>query len=378
MRIAIDIRPLRDIMTGIGRYLYKLIDALALCDRRNEYLLFYSNIKGNVPAGLPPRDNFRVVSYRYPGKLITAAWAYANFPPAELLLPGIDVFHAPCFQVPPARRCARVFTLHDLIPIIHPELAIPSAVRHFRPRLRHYVKRADIIVAISRATAADIVTHLGVPEEKITIVYQGTTALTRPGNEAIAAAKSKYAINGDYILFVSRLEPRKNLPRLLKAFETSGLHRDFQLVLAGPSGWYMEQFHRALAAIPCRDRVLRLDYVGDADLAALYGGAAFLAYPSLLEGFGLPILEAMSVGCPVLTSDASSMPEVAGDAALYVDPADVDSISAGLQRLAEDGELRKDLTRRGHDRVNLFTWERTAAEMVKIYERAHDIKAARA
>jgi glycosyltransferase involved in cell wall biosynthesis len=376
MKIAIDIRPLRDTVTGIGRYLYKLIDALSRCDRWNEYLLFYSNIKGNAPAGLPQNDNFRTVSYRFPGKLITALWAYSEIPPAEALLGSLDVFHAPCFQVPPVRRCARVFTLHDLIPIIHPELAIPSAVRHFRPRLRHYVKRADIIVAISKATAADIATHLGVPEDKIAVVYQGTTALARAGVECVAAVKRKFGIEGDYVLFVSRLEPRKNLPRLLKAFEVSGLHCDFELVLAGPSGWYMKQFYQALEALPCRDRVRRLDYVSDADLAALYSGAAFFAYPSLLEGFGLPILEAMSVGCPVLTAGVSSMPEVAGEAALYVDPLDVDSIADGLRRMADDTVLRKRIAELGHQRVKLFSWERTAAEMVKIYERAHDLKAA--
>jgi glycosyltransferase involved in cell wall biosynthesis len=377
MRIAIDIRPLRDTVTGIGRYLYKLIDALALCDKRNEYVLFYSNIKGNTPAGLPERDNFKTISYRIPGKLITALWAYTETLAAEVFLGELDVFHAPCFQVPPVRKCARVFTLHDLIPIIHPELAIPSAVRHFRPRLRHYVKRADMIVAISKATAADISTHLGVAEEKISVVYQGTTALAPASPESIAAVKQRYSIAGDYILFVSRLEPRKNLPRLLKAFEISGLYLYFQLILVGPSGWYMEQYQRAYDALSCQDRVRWLNYVSDTDLAALYRGATFFAYPSLLEGFGLPILEAMSVGCPVLTSGVSSMPEVAGDAAVYVDPADIDSIADGLLRMAGDTDLRKQLAILGRERVRIFTWERTAQEMVKIYEQAHLIRTAR-
>jgi len=377
MKIAIDIRPLRDTITGIGRYLYKLIDSLAKIDSRNEYSLFYSNIKGNTPQNLPGSGNFKTVSYRFPGKCITALWAYADFLPAEAFLGKIDVFHAPCFQVPPVRKCATVFTIHDLIPIMHPELAIPSAVRHFRPRIRHYVKRADIIVAISMATARDIIERLAVPEEKVMVVYQGTTLLKKASPEEIDAAIKKYDIDRNYILFVSRIEPRKNLPHLMKAFEIALLHGDFQLVIAGPSGWYMEQFYDALNALKCKDRVKWLRYVPENDLAALYGGASFLAYPSLLEGFGLPILEAMSVGCPVLTSNVSSMPEVGGDAAIYVDPSDIDSIADGMKQLAGDSELRKNCAARGHKRVELFTWERTAEEMIKVYEIAFELKGSR-
>ncbi len=377
MKIAIDIRPLRDVMTGIGRYLYKLVDALSEQDKHNEYLLFWSNLTIPPPKSLPKTKNMRVISYRIPGKAITALWAYTSFPQIETFTGPIDVFHAPCFQVPPAGRAARVFTIHDLIPITNPELAIPSSVRHFRPRAKHYAKRADIIVAISKATARDIINYLDVPEEKISVIYQGTTFLPKPSGVKMAEVRKKYALSPNYILFVSRLDPRKNIARLLKAFEISGLSSDWELVIAGPKGWRMEETNRIWNSLTCKSQIRRLNYIEDEELSALYGGAAFLAFPSLMEGFGLPILEAMSVGCPVLTSNVSSMPEVGGGAALYVDPFSVESISAGLIKLANDSALRSKLSQLGYHQAAKFTWDKTASQMIEVYKKAFDIVSAR-
>ncbi len=373
MKIAIDIRPLRDVMTGIGRYLYKLIESLGECDRQNEYLLFWSNLKIPPPEGLPKRDNIRTLAFRVPGKMVTALWAYTPFPPVEAFTGEIDVFHAPCFQVPPARRAARIFTIHDLIPVTHPEMAIPSSVRHFRPRVKAYARRADLIVAISEATARDIVDYLDVPREKIVVIYQGTTFLPKAPEEQVRAVRKRYMLEKDYILFVSRLDPRKNLARLFLAFERSGLSKDFDLVIAGPKGWHMEEMTRTWQDISCKKEIRWLDYIKDDELSALYGGAVFLAFPSLLEGFGLPILEAMSVGCPVLTSNVSSMPEVGGEAALYVDPYEVDSIADGLVRLVGDSTLRAKLSTAGHERVKIFTWDKTARQMIEAYGRASEM-----
>ena len=372
MRIGIDIRPLRDTMTGIGRYLIQMLRALSAKDVNNEYILFYNCFKGGTPRGIPDDSNFRLATFRWPNKLLTALWGFTEYPKVESFIGDIDVFHSPSFQVPPSSGSARVFTVYDLIPLTHPEWAIPSAVRHFKPRVRHYARRADLIVGISKATARDVVEYLKVPEEKVVTVYPGTTSLIRASEDKIRTAKERYNISGNYFLFVSRLDPRKNLTRLFKAFERSGLSTDFEFVVAGPKGWRMEEMLKTWNTVKCRDRIRRIDYVADDDLSALYSGASFFVYPSLVEGFGLPILEAMSVGCPVLTSNVSSMPEVAGDAVLYVDPYDIDSIADGLHRLASDSDLRQKLTLSGYERVRIFTWEKTAAEMIAIYERAHE------
>jgi glycosyltransferase involved in cell wall biosynthesis len=256
-------------------------------------------------------------------------------------------------------------------------MAIPSSVRHFRPRVKAYARRADLIVAISEATARDVIDYLDVPREKVVVIYQGTTVLPKAPEDKVKLVRKKYMLDKEYILFVSRLDPRKNLARLFLAFERSGLSRDFDLVVAGPRGWHMEEMTKTWQSVACKGQIRWLDYIKDDELSALYGGATFLAFPSLLEGFGLPILEAMSVGCPVLTSNVSSMPEVGGNAALYVDPYDIDAMAHGLVTLAVDSALRGRLTDAGFERVKVFTWEKTARQMIEAYGRAYEIAGGR-
>lgn len=370
MKIGIDIRPLGHRRTGIGRYLMKVLEHLALADQENRYILFYNMMKGRLPDDLPGNANFQTVSIRLPNKLLNVAWALTSFPELTRFTGPLDIFHTANVQLPPVKNAATIMTIMDLIFIIHPEMAIPSAVRHFKPRIRHYLKRADHILTISRASANDIVEHLGVPESKIAVIYPGTTPITKATETEISRTKAKFNINGNYILFVSCIEPRKNIIRLLQAFDLSGLGQDFDLVLAGPMGWHTADIMAAWNSHPCKNRIRWIDYVDDADLSALYSGAMFLAYPSILEGFGLPILEAMSVGCPVLTSNVSAMPEVTGDAALLVDPYDVDSMAHGLGCLASDSALRRNLAAKGIARQAAFTWEKCASEILALYHRA--------
>lgn len=373
MRIGIDIRPLRDIKTGIGRYILSLLTALIEVDNTNEYVMFYNGFGPSKPGGLPVAPNIRLKAIHWPRKILTAIWAYSEFPRLENFLSDIDIFHAPGFQVPPSKRLPRIFTIYDLIPITHPELAIPSAVRHVRPRLRHYLDRADFVIAISKATAIDLTSTLGVAPEKIVTIYPGAVPIVRASHEQILKMKSKFGIERDYLLFVSRIDPRKNLARLMRAFDISGLSKDFDLVIVGPRGWHMEETIETWQNTKCKNQIRWLNYVDDKDLAPLYSGATCFAYPSIMEGFGLPILEAMSVGCPVLTSNVSSMPEVAGDAAMYVDPYNVESIAAGLRQLAENSELLAELSRKGYKRAKEFSWDNTAKGMVEVYCKAYEL-----
>ena len=377
MKIGIDIRPLRDVMTGIGRYVSKMTEALVNSGDGNEYTLFFSDIANKSIQGLPENNKYVLSRHRWPAKIVNGLWAYTNYPKAEWFTGSLDVFHSPSLQVPPTQKAARVFTIFDLIAVAYPDMAIPSSVRHFRPRIRHYISRADVIVAISKATAGDIVNILDIQPEKIRVVYPGTTPLIKATPEQIEGVRAKFSLQKDFILFVSRLDPRKNLSRLLKAFEFSGLFKDFELVIAGPKGWHMEEIFQTWRESKCRDKIKWLYFVGDDDLTALYSGAALFVYPSLAEGFGLPILEAMSVGCPVLTSNVSSMPEAAGDAAVYVDPYDVAAISDGLLQLAGNSYLREQMASLGYERIKQFTWENVAFEMSKIYIYAREVVKAR-
>lgn len=377
MKIGIDIRVLSGIRTGIGRLTKELLIGLAKVDKENQYILFYNTMKGQLPSDIPQQPNFRTVTVRIPNRALNAFWAITSFPKAETFTGPLDLFHGPSFQMPPTRRAANVLTIHDLVFLVHPEMAIPASVRHFGPSIGKYASRADIITTISNATAKDIIERLKVPAEKVVTVYPGATPLKCSSMDEIAASKVKYGIEGDYILFVGCIEPRKNLSRLLRAYEISGISKDFELVLAGPKGWHTDEIFTTWGALNCRERVRWIDYVGDDYLGPLYAGAAFLAYPSIMEGFGLPILEAMSVDCPVLTSNISAMPEIAGDAALTVNPLDIEDIADGLRRLAGDNKLREQLIGRGRERIKCFSWEKMARETLDVYRTAIDIRQGR-
>ena len=371
-RVGIDIRALGGRRTGIGRYIKQLLFALARVDRNNHYILFYNSLKSNPPVDVPDAGNFSITRSRFPNKLLDFAWSHYGVPTVERFTGNLDVFHSPHYQMAPTSRAAGVLTVYDLTFILQPELAIPSAVRHYAPKLKRYLKRAKYVVAISKDAAADIIDNFDFPSERIAVIYPGTTSMKESSEKDIERVRKKYGIDSGYIFFIGCIEPRKNLTRLIRAFEVSNLSGDFQLVLAGPKGWSSDEIYDTWRSSKCADRVLWPGYVDDDDIAPLYSGAAFFAYPSLKEGFGLPLLEAMSVGCPVLTSNISAMPEAAGEAARYVDPHDVDSIADGLITLAGDTKLRDEFSRLGRIRAGLFDWDKSAEAMIDVYMMASE------
>jgi glycosyltransferase involved in cell wall biosynthesis len=374
MRICIDIRWLQHVKTGIGKYTLNLLKALSAIDNSNEYIMFYNDANRHGPEDLPVTPNFKLIIAHWPHNLLSAMWAHTNFPAMERFVGKIDVLHALGFQVPPTIKAIKVFTIYDLVPLTHPQLAPQSKFRIKRPRFKFHATRADMVVAISQATANEAKQLLELPDEKVVVVYPGTISIDRAGGDAIGEMKKKFGLLRNYMLFVSTIDPRKNLPRLMRAFERSGLAEAYDLVLVGSPGWYMEETFSIWEELNCKKHIYWLKYVSDSDLSALYSGASFFVYPSLLEGFGLPILEAMSVGCPVLTSHVSAMPEAAGEAAVYVNPYEIDSIAEGLKRMAGNKELREKLSRMGYERVSQFSWDNAARQMNEVYKRASEIK----
>jgi len=290
----------------------------------------------------------------------------------ELALRPPDVLFVPAHSLPPIVPRATVATVHDLgyrhFPGEH-----PPATRWLR-RLsnRWSARRATRVIAVSGATRDDIVRFDGVSPGKITVVHHGHSPAFRPAEpDAIDAARQRYGLAGPYLLFVGTLQPRKNLERLLRAFDLlAATEPRVSLVLAGALGWQPERLARALAGVRARERVSTVGVVDDADLPALLSGAVALAFPSLYEGFGLPALEAMACGTPVLSSTTSSMPEVVGEAGLLVDPLDADAIAAGLARLVRDPALRAELRQRGLARAATFTWERAARQTLGVLRAA--------
>jgi glycosyltransferase involved in cell wall biosynthesis len=261
------------------------------------------------------------------------------------------------------------------------DLSVLRFPQFFRPWFRHYARvvlprvaqSADAIIALSCAAKADIVQALAIPEERVTVIPTGVD----PSFKALAQSpralevRQRYELPDAFVLTVGSMEPRKNLPRLLEAIQRLRRDRDTAkvvLVHVGPAGWLADDLPRTVQALGLADAVRFLGYVPREDLAALYGLARVFAYPSLYEGFGLPIIEAMACGCPVVTSNLSSLPEVAGDAATLVDPGSAEEIAGAIADLWTDEARRRTLASRGRARAACFTWQRTARETGAVYE----------
>lgn len=298
------------------------------------------------------------------------AWWLPVAPPLSAVLDDVDVFHIGEFQLPAPGPTAPPFvaTVHDLTTLTHPghHTMLNRAVH--RRRLRWIRRHAARVIAVSGSTARDLETRAGIGVDRLTVVHEARGHHLAPPDDPEAVLR-RYGVARQYVLTVGTLEPRKNHVRLVHAFER--LDRDdAALVVVGASGWRSRPIMRAIEASPARERIRVLGPVPATDLAALYTRATAFAYPSLYEGFGLPVLEAMAAGVPVLTSDRSSLPEVAGDAAVLVDPGSVESIRAGLTRLLDEPGLRERLAAAGTARERAFTWERTARETLAAYHEA--------
>jgi glycosyltransferase involved in cell wall biosynthesis len=294
----------------------------------------------------------------------------------EWLLGPVDVVHSTTFCVPRFRMRPKrlVVTIYDLSFITHPDLHLPANVAHCLAGTRLAIEHADAIIAISEHTRRDLIERLAAPAERITVtpLAHDASFVRVADPRRLAAVRKRYRLPEHFILFLGALEPRKNLPRLIEAYATlpAELRRDVKLVVAGMSGWLNDSVHGRVGELGLEKSVHFAGYVHADDLSAVYSLATTLAYPSLYEGFGLPVLEAMACGTPVLTSNVSSLPEVAGDAATLVDPLDVSSIASGLHGMLESPSLRAELAGRGRARAASFSWDRCARQTLEVYRRA--------
>lgn len=361
LTIAIDAsRTTTAQRTGTENYALQLIRALLALDTPHRYLLYF---RDTPPAGLFA-DHSRACR-----KVIPAprAWTHTRFAWA-LWRERPDVTFVPAHTLPLWFPGPAVVTVHDLGYVYFP-YAHPAASRlYLNWSTRHSVGRATRIIADSLATSKDLAAHYGVSENRITLVYPGgdesLNRVTDP--QVLAAMRNRYRLPERYLLFVGTLQPRKNIARIVQAYKRwrSGQPKpDVALVLAGQQGWLYDP--RWTAGV---EGVFLPGYVADADVAALYSGAQALVFPTLHEGFGFPVLEAMRCGTPVITSNTSSLPEVAGDAALLVNPGDVEEISQAMGRVMTDQALRADLVTKGYQQAQQFTWRHTAEQTMHVLE----------
>ena len=364
MRIGIDARPLSYPLTGIGFYVRSLLDALQSLDRDNHYVLISNK---EIDYGIT-HPNWSKQEGERPEKGLSTAWMQAAAPFLAKRL-KLHLFWSPRHHLPlllpPGVRT--VVTIHDLVHLLFPETMFWPNLLLERMLMRRSVASADRIVAVSHATREEILRRYSVARAKVRTVHSGVPSFPTPQ----AGEASSMLLPGSYFLFVGTLEPRKNLDRILDAYERIRAHEHgVDLVITGASGWKNEAFLRGLRDSSLQSRVHVTGYVSREELGRLYRNALGLVFPSLYEGFGFPVLEAMQWGTPVITANRSAMPEVAGGAALLVDPLDTGGIARAMARLMSDEALRNALSRHGRIRVDAFDWQRAAREMCGIFQEA--------
>ena len=372
--IAIDYTPAYDQGGGIGRLVRELITALAHEDSQTPYRLFVAGAsRSKLP--LPPGPNFTWHPIPLSAEWMARLWQRARLPlPVNWLTGPIDLYHATDFVLPPVGRGVKtILTVHDLSFIRVPETAAPNLRAYLNVVVPRSVQKADHIIADSQATKDDLCALYGTAPDKITVLLSGVDPRFAPVTDeaVLKSIRARYGIGEQpYIFCIGTVQPRKNYSRVIQALaalRAEGL--DLQLVIAGGKGWLEDEMYRTLRETHMQDHVHRIGFARDEDLPALYSGATLTAFPSLYEGFGLPILESMACGTPVVTANVSSLPEVAGEAALMVDPYDVPALTDAMRRLITDKALRGVLIQRGYEQVKQFTWAKAASQLRAIYER---------
>ena len=361
MKVLIDATPLLIRSAGVKNYLYHWIAAL----------------RRIAPAGtidtIPALDKNAALNHEgsvagfrttYSGLATLALANHTPLPVLDRLAGSADIFHASSLVRRPPRRPRLTTTLHDLTSWIMPELH-PAANRLADSHLAEHLRRAHRIIAVSESTRDDAIRVLDIAPEKIVAIHSGVAdAFFQVEPEAVARVRARYRLTRPFVLSIGTVEPRKNIGGLISAYEAlpAYLREEFELVLAGPMGWADDATAR-------RVRTVRyLGYVPEPEIAPLTAAATVFAYPSLYEGFGFPVAQAMAAGVPVITSNVSALPEIAGDAAVLVDPRSLAELRDALSRLLLDREIRERLSVRGRDRAQRFRWEACAAKSLRFFE----------
>lgn len=375
MRIGIDYTSAARQSAGIGRFTRELIRAALALDEDNDYRLLVAGRQPVAEAHLPRASRrYRLVQTPISERNLVRLWHRLQIPlPVEVFLGRVDIFHSPDFVLPPVARAVKVLTIHDLSFLRVPECADPRLRWYLGQVVPRSVRRADFLLADSESTRRDLVELLGVPPDRVQVIYGGVDAMFAPVEdaEALRRAREKYARGRPFILAVGTLEPRKNYPTLIRAFARArqAARLPHALVIVGRKGWVYEPIFAAVDDLGLHDEVIFPGFVPDEELPALYNAADVLVTPSFYEGFGLPALEAMACGTPVIVSDVSSLPEVVGEAGVRIDPRDEAGLAEAIVRVVGDSALRVGLREAGLRRAREFTWDRAARELLGVYAR---------
>ncbi len=370
MPIYIDVSSAVHAKAGIGRYAESLARAL-IARQPGRFALFYNRERDTQPpAGLEWVPTRTVYAGYKPWRM--AVWlgqlARVGF---NRLVPGAELFHATEHLLPPLRGVPTVLTVHDMIFKLFPQHQKPLNYWYLNATMPLYCRRADAIITVSESSRQDILAHYRLDPAKVTVVYEAAAPEFVPAPpDTVREVRRRYGLPDHFVIHVGTIEPRKNLTRLVEALQClrqEGL--SVPLVVVGSKGWLYDDFFRRLEELEVRDSVRFTGYVPAADLPLLYNAATAAAMPSVYEGAGLPVLEAMACGTPVVCSNSSSLPELGGQAARYFDPYDVAAIAEAIRAVWTDADLRAEMREQGLKQAARFSWERAAEETLAVYEK---------
>lgn len=370
MRVGLDGFPLGSLKTGVGHYTFELARALAHAAPADEFDLvspvpFTDSVLNELNQNSLP--NLRAINPRVTP--VHSRW-WAIGLPLYLRQASLDLFHGTNYEVPLWNRRRTVVTIHDLSVLLHPHNHEPHLVRRARHRLPLMARSAAMIITVTESMKREICEHLGIRGEKVVVTPEAPRGTFQPVplNETIETRR-RLGIEDEFILFVGTIEPRKNLLKLVRAFDEIRRQTSLrpQLVIAGGEGWLMDELFSFVESSGISDRLRFTGYLPDEDLRALYSSCRICVYPSLYEGFGLPPLEAMACGAPVIASRIPALVETLGSAARMVDPADVQALARGIIELWEDQEQRRQFSSAGLQRAATFSWETTARLTLEVY-----------
>lgn len=366
MKIGIDARCLMSSnYSGVSWYAFNLLQSLFELDKKNSYFLFYNNSR---PVEMPKLGgaNVRYVGFKYPNKLLNSGFGLFNNPKIDRMLGGVDKFFMPNMNFSAfSSSCKNIITVHDLSYLRYPQFwTLKSRAWHKALLFKRVIQNADAVIAVSRSTKKDLIDLLAINEKKIKVIYEGVEEKFRPvvNNTELSRVRKKYKLPESFVLYLGTLEPRKNVEGIIEAYNKLSVKQS--LIIGGGEGWKYDKIKKL---VDKNDRIKLIGYVDECDKRGLYTLADLLIYPSYYEGFGLPPIEAMACGTPVIAGSNSSQVEVVGEAGVLVDPYNLNEVALAMDYILKNDVVRSSIREAGFINAKRFNWHKTAEETLKLF-----------
>lgn len=376
MTIGIDISALTIKRTGVGNYSLSILESVLSLDKKNNYVLFAFVFSGESfirESSLVKFPNVKLKIYRTHRGLLRRLWHFIPFASADFFYKGVDFLHLSDIFYLPTRRIPTLATIYDLTPSLFPHYHYARNIEFHNRRNKFIAKHAKLVITLSQNSKKDINNVMGMPASKIRVIPGAISDKYYPikNRTLIQKVLRKYHLKeGQYFLFIGTIEPRKNIEGILQAYAKirNQIKSPFKVVIIGEKAWGWKNLQKNIKKLNLEKKILVTGYIPDADLVPIINGAKLFIYPSFYEGFGLPVLEAMACGIPVISSNTSSLPEVIGDSGFMVDPNDHNKLASYMLKIIHDTKLHAKLSKKALERSKLFSWKSSAQKTLKVYE----------